>query len=387
MDPIAAERLFQTQNQEQWLQATDETAISAVPPAASRPFVESCALTRIFQSFSGTFLFTVFFAVLCYFVTVTIVNPRGVFWGRSFPQVMPNTRALKLDFLQKYNRDGAVDLVVLGSSRSTKLSPVLLETLTGQRTFNAGVFSGGPNDYLSLYRVMKQRGIVPKTLVVGLDAEALDPATAPAPDFESNFPLKSALNGTVPTLPARMWHWAWLYKESLNPYYIKNISESIWLWFKPRPRLFEFQSDGHEEDQTLDVQIQSGVYPYAEKVGQCESSLQSKFADFQEASPELERNLKQLLSEAAIDKVRVVLWITPMHPKALSKILNEPQAARNFQNAETHLTEIGAMFNLPVRNLTDSRSFGGNSDTWYDCVHYSQIDADRIAKALFKNGI
>jgi hypothetical protein len=300
---------------------------------------------------------------------------------------MPNTRALKLDFLQKYNREGAVDMVVLGSSRSTKLSPDLLKTLTGQRTFNAGVFSGEPNDYLSLYRVMKQRGTVPKTLVVGLDAEALDPGTAPAPDFESNLSLKSALNGTVPTLPARMWHWAWLYKESFNPYYIQNISESIWLRFKPRPRLFEFQSDGLEEDRTLDIQIQSGVYPYAEKVRQCESSLQSKFADFQQASPELESDLKQLLSEAASDKVRVILWITPMHPEALSKILNEPQAARNFRNAETHLTEIGAMFNLPVRNLTDSRSFGGNPDTWYDCVHYSQIDADRIAKELFKNGI
>jgi hypothetical protein len=151
--------------------------------------------------------------------------------------------------------------------------------------------------------------------------------------------------------------------------------------------LFEFQSNGHEEDRTLDTQMQNGVYPFAAKIRQCEDSEVGKFHEFIDVSPEMENDLKQLLSEAARDKVRVILWITPMHPEALSKIVSERQAARNFRNAETHLTEIGAMFNLPVRNLTDSRSFGGSPDTWYDCVHYSQIDADRIAKELFKNGI
>jgi len=361
--------------------ASDAVDRAAPPSARPMPFA------GIFRSFGGTFLFTLFFTVICYFIIVTIVNPRRVFWGQSFPEIMPNSRALKLDLLQKYNAAGPVGLVVLGSSRSMKLSPDLLESITGERTFNAGVFSAAPNDYLSIYRVMKQRGIVPRTLVVGLDAEALDPATTPAPDFDTNLELKSALEGTIPNLPARIWHWVRLYKETLTPYYIEDISKSISIRFNPRPPLFEFQSNGHEEDRILDAQIQSGVYPQAEKVKHCEDSLQAKFDNFHDVSPQLESDLKQLFSEATGDNVRVILWITPLSREALDKILSDPQASGNFRKAEAHLVQLGETFNLPVRDLTDSQSFGGHTDSWYDCAHYDQADADKIARKILTNGL
>lgn len=361
--------------------ASDAVDRAAPPSARPMPFA------GIFRSFGGTFLFTLFFTVICYFIIVTIVNPRRVFWGQSFPEIMPNSRVLKLDLLQKYNAAGPVGLVVLGSSRSMKLSPDLLESITGERTFNAGVFSAAPNDYLSIYRVMKQRGIVPRTLVVGLDAEALDPATTPAPDFDTNLELKSALEGTVPNLPARIWHWVRLYKETLTPYYIEDISKSISIRFNPRPPLFEFQSNGHEEDRILDAQIQSAVYPQAEKVKHCEDSLQAKFDNFHDVSPQLESDLKQLFSEATGDNVRVILWITPLSHEALDKILSDPQASGNFRKAEAHLVQLGETFNLPVRDLTDSQSFGGHTDSWYDCAHYDQADADKIARKIFTNGL
>ncbi len=188
---------------------------------------------------------------------------------------MPNSRALKLDLLQKYNSAGPVELVVLGSSRSMKLSPDLLESITGERTLQRGVFSAAPNDYLSIYRVMKQRGIVPRTLVVGLDAEALDPASTAAPDFDTNLELKSALEGTVPDL---------LQESALGtasvgrnlPRYIEDISKSISIRFNPRPPLFEFQSNGHEDDRVLDAQIQCNIYPRAEKLKCCEDSLSGR---------------------------------------------------------------------------------------------------------------
>ena len=363
------------------------TASDAVDRAAFSRSTRHMPIAGIFQSFGGTFLFTLFFTVFCYFIIVTIVNPRRVFWGQSFPEIMPNSRALKLDLLQKYNAARPVELVVLGSSRSMKLSPDLLESITGERTFDAGVFSAAPNDYLSIYRVMKRRGIVPSTLVVGLDAEALDPATTPAPDFDTNLELKSALEGTVPNLPARIWHWVWLYKQTLTPYYIEDISKSISIRFNPRPPLFEFQSNGHEEDRILDAQIQSGFYPRAEKVKHCEDSLQAKFDNFHDVSPELESDLKQLLSEAISDKVRLVLWITPVSHETLDKILSDPQAGSNFRNAEAHLVQLGETFNLPVRDLTDSQSFGGHTDSWYDCAHYDQADADKIARKIFTNGL
>jgi hypothetical protein len=364
-----------------------EVVFDATDRIASRPSIRTWLAATIFRSFGGTFLFTLFFAVFSYFAVVTIVNPRGVFWGQAFPEIMPNSRMLKLDLLQQYNRTGKVELVVLGSSRSTRLSPDLVQSLTGERTFNAGVFSGAPNDYLSIYRVMKQQEIMPKTLLVGLDQEALDPETGPAPDFESNLALTSALGGTVPNLPAKMWHWVRLYKQTLTTYYIQNIGQSVWIRLHPRPPLFEFESNGHEEDQVIDAQIQSRRYPRLEKIEICEDSLETKFSTYRGASPELERDLTELFSEAAADHVRVLLWITPVHPEALEKILNDPVAGRNFRDSEAHLMALGARYHLPVRDLTDSRSFGGHPDSWYDCVHYSQADSDRIAKELLQHGL
>ena len=137
----------------------------------------------------------------------------------------------------------------------------------------------------------------------------------------------------------------------------------------------------------MDTQIQSGVYPRADKLKRCEDSLEAKFDNFREVSPDLEQDLKLLLSEAAADKVQVVLWITPVHPEALDKIMSEPQACANFQNAEAHLIQLGAKFNLPVRDLIDSQTFGGDPNSWYDYAHYNERDADRIARELFKHGI
>ncbi len=355
--------------------------------AASGSTVRAWLAASIFRSFGTTFLFTIVFALICYFIVATVVNPRRVFWGQIFPQVMPNTRALKLNLLGKYSRTGHVDLVVLGSSRSMRFSPDLLESLTGERTFNAGVFIGAPNEYLSIYRVMKQRGIVPKTLLVGLDQETLDPENSPAPDFESNLALKSALKGAVPNERARIWNWVILYKQTLTPYYLQNMAESIWIRIHPRPPLFEIASNGHEEERTVDSEMQSGVYPQAEKIMNCEDSLEGKFNGFRDVSAELENDLEQLFSEAARDHVRVLLWITPVHPQAIDKILHDPEAGRNFRTAGAHLIALAATYHLPIQDLTDSKSFGGHPDSWYDCVHYSQGDSDRIANKLFQNGL
>ena len=112
-----------------------------------------------------------------------------------------------------------------------------------------------------------------------------------------------------------------------------------------------------------------------------------QFDNFHDVSPELERDLKQLLSEATSDKVRVVLWITPVRRETLDKILSDPQAGRNFRNAEAQLVQLGETLHLPVRDLTDSQSFGGHTDSWYDCAHYDQEDANKIARKLFTDGL
>jgi hypothetical protein len=358
---------------------TTDTHQNARERASAGPFIQ-------LRSFAGLFLSTVCAVLFNYFLIVTIVNPRRQFLGRAFPEIIPNSRALKLELLQQYNAAGKVEMVLLGSSRSMKISPDLLETLTGQRAFNAAVFSGAPNDFLAMYRVMKQRGIAPQTLLIALDQDSVA-ATEPTPDFDANLALKSALDGSDPRLGTKIWHWVRIYKHTLTPSYVRDSAKSIWIWWRPLPPVHRFQPNGHLDYLAWDLQIQSGTYSRAQKIRQCADDRVQRFDRFNHNSPELESDLEQLLLEAARDKVHVVLWITPMHPAALEEILDAPQASRNFRNAESYLVGLGTRFNVPMHDLTKSESFGGHPETWYDCLHYTETDAARIAEAIFKHGL
>ena len=76
-------------------------------------------------SFPVVFLLTVASLAITYFALVTIVNPYGQFPGERFPRVSPNTRGLKLKLLEQYQQSGPVAALIMGSSRSMKLSPQL----------------------------------------------------------------------------------------------------------------------------------------------------------------------------------------------------------------------------------------------------------------------
>src|SRR5260221_14717635 len=102
-NPIASKRPFANANQGSISLDTNDSFSRDVDRAPSGSFSEPRAAAGIVRSFGGTFLSTLFLVVASYFVVVTIVNPRRVFWGRAFPEVMPNSRGLKLDLLQKYN--------------------------------------------------------------------------------------------------------------------------------------------------------------------------------------------------------------------------------------------------------------------------------------------
>ena len=125
----------------------------------------------------------------------------------------PNSRGLKLQLLEQYQQSGPTAVLILGSSRSMKLSPQLIEQLTGDRAFNASVFSGGPNDFLGMYRVIKQQAIHPNKLVLALDVGSLGQDNQPTDDLLSNLTLTSALEGTTPNAAQKIWHWLELYRK------------------------------------------------------------------------------------------------------------------------------------------------------------------------------
>lgn len=338
-------------------------------------------------SFPVVFLLTISLLAISYFAVVTIVNPYGQFQGERFPRISPNSRGLKLKLLEQYQRSGPVDVLITGSSRSMKLSPQLVEKLTGERTFNASVFSGGPNDFLAMYRVIRQQGIHPQKVVLGLDVGSLGQDNQPTGDFLSNLTLTSALTGTTPNAARKIWHWLELYKGTLRPYYIKDTALSVWIKLRPRMPVHKFLPDGQLDYELWDRQVRSGTYPRRQQLEDCIDRGMKSLEVSYPVSPELKNDLEQLAIETKQDNVTLILWITPLHPDFLARISQVPQATQNFEQARLQLLEIANKYGLAVKDFTDIKSFGGDPGDWYDCVHFDQSNADRIIKTIFPHDI
>jgi hypothetical protein len=334
-------------------------------------------------SFPAVFLMTTFLLAISYFALVTIVNPYGQFPGERFPRMSPNTRGLKLKLLEQYRRSGPVAVLIMGSSRSMTLAPQLVEQRTGDRTFNAAVFSGGPNDFLAMYRVIRQQGIHPNKLVLGLDVGCLGQDNQPTDDFLSNLSLTSALEGTTPNTARKIWHWLELYTGALRPYHIKDTALSVWIKLRPRMPAHKFYPDGRLDYQVWDQQIRSGTYPRRQQLEDCTNRGTESFKISQPVSPELRNDLEQLLVETKRDNVALVLWITPVHPDFLNRLSQVPNATENFDQARLQLLEIASKYGLAIKDLTDIRSYGGHPEGWYDCAHYDEPDAAGIVRTIF----
>jgi hypothetical protein len=338
-------------------------------------------------SFPVVFLLTTFLVAISYFALVTTINPYGYFPGERFPRMSPNSRDLKLKLLEQYQRSGPVAVLIMGSSRSMKLSPQVVEQLTGDRTFNESVFSGGPNDFLAMYRVIKQQGIHPKKLVLGLDVGFLGQDNQPTEDFLSNLTLTSALEGTTPNTARKIWHWLELYKDTLRPYYIKDAALSVWIKLRPRMPVHKFLPDGHLDYELWDLEVRNGTYPRRQQLEDCTNRGMQSLKISYPVSPELRNDLEKLVVETKRDHVALVLWITPVHPDFLARISQVPKATQNFEQARLQLLEIANKYGLPIKDLTDIRSYGGHSEGWYDCVHYDESDAARIARTILPHDI
>ncbi len=96
-------------------------------------------------SYSGWLFFFTFISI-CVLITV-MVNPRGLYGVRIFPQLANALKEEKIQYFNALNYEP--DLVILGSSRSLTISPRYIKNTLGLSAYNFG-FSGVSTNELSL---------------------------------------------------------------------------------------------------------------------------------------------------------------------------------------------------------------------------------------------
>jgi hypothetical protein len=331
--------------------------------------------------FFKTFLATLAAMAFAYAIAAAIVNPRRELIGHRFPALQPNSRAAKLALLDSFSRGHPVDALVLGSSRSMHLPPELLSRLTGRRFFNLAVFSGRPEDFLALYRAVIARGVPIRSVVIGVDPDALDPVHPPELELKNNPRLTQALNGKPFDVADWMTFAGRRATGLFTVGYLRDVLVSARAVSHPPTPMYTFEPDGRVEYPKLDAALSVGRFSLADSVRRCSSQLVGDVRAFSRSDSTRLAQLRELVAEAR-PRGDVLVWIPPMQPDAARLVAADTVAQRNLRRSVAEIRRIVGSADVPVLDLSESTALGPQPDAWYDCVHYRGAIAEHISQRL-----
>jgi hypothetical protein len=307
-----------------------------------------------------------------------IVDPRDDFGTGIFPVIVRNSRIEKMRLFLADTASGAVQGLILGSSRSMKLAPDVLQARTGLRFFNFAVDSGRAEDDLAIFRWVRQQGVRPALLVVGLDVEALHNDDVPDAELQKNRELERALTGHDDR-----FHLFWTYKRAFTPTYFTDTMSSIRRQFWPSgPPMYSLEQDGRLRNREIDRQRAAGTFDFTRQISTCLDVYVTRFQGMTALSAARKRDLEQLIAEEKAAGGRTIVWITPLHPRTARYLESRTAYARMLRLTEAYLEELRALGSVTVFDFSEPDRYGGTLTDWDDCAHTDEVQSDQIAAAL-----
>lgn len=315
------------------------------------------------------------------------VDPTGV-TGRTTPwQVADNSvvRSAKLDLYEAALERGEVpEVVLLGSSRTMKFRPQLVEELTGRRAFNAAVSGGVPQDawLFTQWIDERQEGRFPH-LVWGLDADAFrekqlrdglstDPRMARFVPWTERAAIRVASLGALTELQTL--------EASVDSLRAGGGSD-----------LFEGRRFGADGFQRF-----SRTYEHREVLRNRAIRRQTtNYANFvfgrdawDGVEPGPLEEFRQVVRLANERGDVPTVFLTPYHPIAEEQLAEHDLAGRRAEvlgRLEQLRSEGDLRFELV--DLSDIARFDGDPDQFYDGVHMTPANTDRVLRLLHRRGL
>lgn len=343
------------------------------------------------RPFSRRFLGVLGGLVLLYLGIALMIDPRRDFGTDLFPAVSLDSRRDKIRLFEEYNRRGAVEGIVLGSSRSMKLACSELDAITGSRWFNFSVDSARAEDYLAIYRWARARDPRLGTLLIGLDVEALHDNLEMDDRLKANQVLMSALDGNRPSAYRRTTDFLGLMKTVFSRYYAQDVLRSLRAALRPAPALMAFDKDGLLHYGLWEGERSAGRFQLTKHLEESHEEYRLRFVRMQGLSARRKNQIETLIMEAQRDRVRVVLWMTPLHPDLAAFLDRETRYAKLLDETRIFAERVRVEFGIPVLDLSTPAAFQGTDSGWYDGGHMDEGNSkrvvDRLATAIRQHGI
>jgi hypothetical protein len=334
------------------------------------------------MKFLSSILLSLGMCALAYGSLAYFVNPRGYFTPTSFPEVVLPDRQEKLRLFENFVRQGPVTGLVLGSSRSMKLEPSALNRAFGGRFFNFAVTAATVEDYGTIYGWVRRQHITPQRLIIGLDLEAIH-SDDQINNVVNILELRTELEGAKKTtVRDRLDRLEWSISTVFTFDYLTDALQSIGLKLKPQPPQWSFNADGYVRYQISESERAQGVFDYAKAMKGCAIKYQARYKAMTGLSQGRLDYLEALIQRAEGDGVRVIVWITPLHPDALPEVTRDTDYMQLMNEALAYVERLRLEHHITVVDLHDPLTFGTNGTYWYDCVHYDEPSAQRIITRL-----
>lgn len=317
------------------------------------------------------------------------VDPTGVTGRDTRWRLVDNAevRSQKVDLYEAL--DAQPEVVLLGSSRTMKFEPSVVEDLSGHRAFNAAVSGGVPRDVLLFTRMLaaEQPGDAFPHLVWGLDFDAFrnkelrdglstDPRLrryVPARErfFESIARVGTLLEWQTTKSTLRALRHGPKGSDGADTERPRRrfSPDGFQLWSLRTPR------DAAELKAAVDRQIGNYVGYIFERDA------------YDEIEDEPREEFEQVLRIANENGDVPTLFLGPWQPHA-KQVLAEhgmPEREREVREYLRELQEAGRL-RFKLVDLTDLDSFDGDPQGFYDGVHMTVENTRRMLGALHDAG-
>jgi hypothetical protein len=281
------------------------------------------------------------------------------------------------------NYPGRRDIVAIGSSRTM----VLRKRFIGRDIdfFNHSVAGAVIEDYVAIIGLYKRKGVLPKTVIIGLDPWMFNKNNKMGGDFwrvlesyynemAAQFPKSSRGTRVVGNAADEKAGVTSTYKQLINlEYTLQN-----WQYLQKGKKAYV--TDTIDVDDYVREPDGSLHFPYSTRFAKMPAGValdlpEIIYSNFDAISgTELFENLLHYLMAHG---VRVVLLLPPLHPDVYRFWQQNPKYAITLK-VETYLRELARANNITVIGSFDPGRYGFRADDFADAIHGHETVMERL---------
>lgn len=330
-------------------------------------------IERIFKIQETKFVVFFLLSTIAFSITILIlsilIDPRGLFGTNLVKPITLTNRTEKMKSMAEQKMP--LDILIFGSSRLFKMDPLLIEQLSGLKTYNASVSYARPEEHWSMLQyILNETAVRPKIILVGLhhaefNNDPTEAQTIMSPLLRKYLPI-SRVQVALTAVK--------ILKDSFSPLYLRDMFLAIfWSTVKHPEEQVTFDSNGYQNFDKNRAKNFARINQPPLALFNTDGSLH----------PERKVYFKQFADLANKSNLQVIVFITPMPEEVIKQLTEQTTYETMRKNLLSFLGELAAQNKIILYDFSRIQNFNGLEDGFDDSTHPSYQNMDLIAKKIF----